>query len=154
MGPTWDRQDPDGPHVSHMDLVIWVAADGKCHPTGWCHDVNHINITLGGESTGHRVHRASDVDLWCFFDQSKLLYRNSVAGDWRHHGACLYVTDNTLEDISQFPYFFYVTFLAVGACNACSMGTVYIKLATTISIEYTIRAGHWVPGFMGMWTWH
>ena len=23
MGPIWDRQDPGGPHVGPMDLVIW-----------------------------------------------------------------------------------------------------------------------------------
>ena len=23
MGPTWDRQDPGGPHVGHMNLAIW-----------------------------------------------------------------------------------------------------------------------------------
>ena len=25
MGPTWGRQDPAGPHVSPMNLAIWVA---------------------------------------------------------------------------------------------------------------------------------
>ena len=25
MGPTWGRQDPGGPHVGHMNLVIWDA---------------------------------------------------------------------------------------------------------------------------------
>ena len=25
MGPTWDRQDPGGPHVGPMILAIWVA---------------------------------------------------------------------------------------------------------------------------------
>ena len=25
MGPTWGRQDPDGPHVGPMNLTIWVA---------------------------------------------------------------------------------------------------------------------------------
>ena len=25
MGPTWDRQDPGGPHVGPMNLAIWVA---------------------------------------------------------------------------------------------------------------------------------
>ena len=24
MGPTWDRQDPGGPHVGPMNLAIWV----------------------------------------------------------------------------------------------------------------------------------
>ena len=24
MGPTWDRQDPGGPHVGHRNLAIWV----------------------------------------------------------------------------------------------------------------------------------
>ena len=24
MGPTWDRQDPGGPRVGHMNLAIWV----------------------------------------------------------------------------------------------------------------------------------
>ena len=23
VGPTWGRQDPDGPHVGHMNLAIW-----------------------------------------------------------------------------------------------------------------------------------
>ena len=23
MGPIWGRQDPDGPHVGHMNFVIW-----------------------------------------------------------------------------------------------------------------------------------
>ena len=23
-GPTWDRQDPGGPHVGHVNLAIWV----------------------------------------------------------------------------------------------------------------------------------
>ena len=26
MGPTWGRQDPDGPHVGHMNLAIWVGS--------------------------------------------------------------------------------------------------------------------------------
>ena len=26
MGPTWDRQDPDGPHVGPMNLAIWAVA--------------------------------------------------------------------------------------------------------------------------------
>ena len=25
MGPTWGRQDPGGPHVGHVNLVIWVC---------------------------------------------------------------------------------------------------------------------------------
>ena len=25
MGPTWGRQDPGGPHVGHVNLVIWVV---------------------------------------------------------------------------------------------------------------------------------
>ena len=25
MGPTWDRQDPGGPHVGHMNIAILVA---------------------------------------------------------------------------------------------------------------------------------
>ena len=24
VGPTWDRQDPGGPHVGHMNFAIWV----------------------------------------------------------------------------------------------------------------------------------
>ena len=24
MGPTWGRQDPGGPHVGPMNIVIWV----------------------------------------------------------------------------------------------------------------------------------
>ena len=24
MGPTWGRQDPDGPHVGPMHFAIWV----------------------------------------------------------------------------------------------------------------------------------
>ena len=28
MGPTWGRQDPGGPHVGPMDLVIWVRRPG------------------------------------------------------------------------------------------------------------------------------
>ena len=27
MGPIWDRQDPDGPHVGPMNIAIW---DGNC----------------------------------------------------------------------------------------------------------------------------
>ena len=23
MGPTWGAQDPDGPHVGHVNLAIW-----------------------------------------------------------------------------------------------------------------------------------
>ena len=23
MGPIWGRQDPDGPHVGHMNFAIW-----------------------------------------------------------------------------------------------------------------------------------
>ena len=26
MGPIWGRQDPGGPHVGPMNLVIWAAA--------------------------------------------------------------------------------------------------------------------------------
>ena len=28
MGPTWDRQDPDGPHVGHVNLAIWEILIG------------------------------------------------------------------------------------------------------------------------------
>ena len=41
MGPTWGRQDPGGPHVSHTNLAIWdlrhnlvIAATIKNTPTG------------------------------------------------------------------------------------------------------------------------
>ena len=27
MGPIWDRQDPDGPHVVPMNFAIWVGHD-------------------------------------------------------------------------------------------------------------------------------
>ena len=27
MGPTWGRQDPGGPHVGPMNLVIWVESE-------------------------------------------------------------------------------------------------------------------------------
>ena len=27
MGSTWGRQDPGGPHVSHVNLAIWEADD-------------------------------------------------------------------------------------------------------------------------------
>ena len=27
MGATWGRQDPGGPHVGHMNLVIWGLLD-------------------------------------------------------------------------------------------------------------------------------
>ena len=26
MGPIWDRQDPDGPHVGPMNFAIWEVA--------------------------------------------------------------------------------------------------------------------------------
>ena len=26
MGPSWDRQDPGGPHVGPMNIVIWVIS--------------------------------------------------------------------------------------------------------------------------------
>ena len=26
MGPIWDRQDPGGPHVDPMNLIIWETA--------------------------------------------------------------------------------------------------------------------------------
>ena len=29
MGPTWDRQDPGGPHVDHVNLVMWGYS---CNP--------------------------------------------------------------------------------------------------------------------------
>ena len=32
MGPTWERQDPGGPHVGPMNLVIW---DMLCRATTW-----------------------------------------------------------------------------------------------------------------------
>ena len=35
MGPTWGRQDPDGPHVGPMNLAIW---DVKC-----AHDISTID---------------------------------------------------------------------------------------------------------------
>ena len=25
MGPIWGRQDPDGPHVGHMNFANWVS---------------------------------------------------------------------------------------------------------------------------------
>ena len=28
MGPTWDRQDPGGPHVGPMNIAIWVCFSG------------------------------------------------------------------------------------------------------------------------------
>ena len=29
MGPTWDRQDPGGPHVGPMYFAIWGLIDGS-----------------------------------------------------------------------------------------------------------------------------
>ena len=29
-GPTWDQQDPGGPHVGHMNLVIWGVDCSIC----------------------------------------------------------------------------------------------------------------------------
>ena len=29
MGPTWGRQDPDGPHVGPMNLAIRISKDSK-----------------------------------------------------------------------------------------------------------------------------
>ena len=31
MGPTWDQQDPGGPHVGHMNLAVWN--DSQTHYT-------------------------------------------------------------------------------------------------------------------------
>ena len=29
IGPTWDRQDPGGPHVGPMNFAIWVVINRK-----------------------------------------------------------------------------------------------------------------------------
>ena len=34
MGPTWGRQDPGGPHVGPMNLVIWVGCPVCSSSTG------------------------------------------------------------------------------------------------------------------------
>ena len=35
MGPIWDRQDPDGPHVGPMTSASWVFTTAMCrHPCG------------------------------------------------------------------------------------------------------------------------
>ena len=30
MGPTWGRQDPGGPHDSHVNLAIWLTNIALC----------------------------------------------------------------------------------------------------------------------------
>ena len=53
MGPTWGRQDPDGPHVGPMnftiwDSIIWVVIAHPClicltALEGWVWINNHIS---------------------------------------------------------------------------------------------------------------
>ena len=31
MGPTWGRQDPGGPHDSHVNLAIWLTTIALCN---------------------------------------------------------------------------------------------------------------------------
>ena len=86
MVPIWGRQDPVGPHVGPMNLVIWVLPDkpGGCRrqiSRGVLVTVSETMITssngnifrvtgpLCGEFTCHRwiPHtKASDAELWCF----------------------------------------------------------------------------------------
>ena len=32
MGPTWGRKDPGGPHVGHMNFIIW---EPHCDISNW-----------------------------------------------------------------------------------------------------------------------
>ena len=35
VGPTWGRQDPGGPHVGHMNFVIWDDVKQSGAGTKW-----------------------------------------------------------------------------------------------------------------------
>ena len=35
MGPIWDRQDPGGPHVGPMNIVIWADSNNTRHILWW-----------------------------------------------------------------------------------------------------------------------
>ena len=48
MGPAWDRHDPGGPHVGHVNLAIWVeqvVSDGIEAKNGVNFDFT-LNLTL------------------------------------------------------------------------------------------------------------
>ena len=56
MGPTWGRQDPGGPHVGHMNLVIWDASIITLPFSNrlpvWCMDPM---VGLNGQDLCHKV---------------------------------------------------------------------------------------------------
>ena len=45
MGPIWARQDPGGPNVGPMNLVIWLVALSMWHPHTSQVTAIHLNIT-------------------------------------------------------------------------------------------------------------
>ena len=45
MGPTWGRQDPGGPHVGPMILVIWECMVGGCSRK-WYSFVFHSDLSI------------------------------------------------------------------------------------------------------------
>ena len=53
MGPIWDRQDPDGPHIGPMNIAIWVIM--LCN--GW-------NIFYNSEVT-EKTTGVSSTLIWC-----------------------------------------------------------------------------------------
>ena len=71
MGPIWGRQDPDGPHVGHKYLTIWVAwkFDGmlkNCpNMTSYSSDMFH--------GTGHQSTKISCRIIKCWMNCTSII---------------------------------------------------------------------------------
>ena len=95
MGPIWDRQDPDGPHVGPMNLAIWeINGSINRHQIRWIHP---LLSTLDHASLDPRHFLASDWLSICraavhlqYADKPLIGFSSNLVGRFRiHYGPTL-----------------------------------------------------------------
>ena len=68
MGPTWDRQDPGGPHVGHMNFAIWVGTPSVSHQgQTWLLSIAHSMVT--DYISQGMMNICSLKYKWCAYDE-------------------------------------------------------------------------------------
>ena len=70
MGPTWGRQDPGGPHVGHMEHVIWVNSK-----------IGHQDSSAGNGRQGD-IPYSYNFSLCKIFLNKVLIYIHLYIGDF------------------------------------------------------------------------
>ena len=76
MGPTWDRQDPCGPHVGHVSLAIWGILYWKSLQTTSMYEVS---IHMDNCEISHKVLNPCTAKYafhWLLFSVLFIIYLN------------------------------------------------------------------------------